>query len=486
MNQRHTPEQAGLLGPGSPPTASASLDTASAAELGTSTYMAAAKRLLPLLAVCYFLSYLDRTNVSVAALTMNKALGISATAFGLGSGLFFIGYFLVEVPSNMIMHKVGARRWIARIMISWGIVAAGQALVQGESSFYLARILLGVMEAGFFPGVILYLTLWFPAAQRAQVVGWFMVAVPLSTALGAPVGGLLLTLNGVWGLAGWQWLFIVEGVPTVLIGFVVLRWLTDQPKDAPWLTPQQRSALAATLAAEAWETNNRYSMTTRQALTSPRVLALSMVYFAIVFGLYGLGFWIPTIIKKNLSIQDNFVVTLLVAAPYAVGTIAIIFWGRLVDRRGRQAKLTAIPMFVGGLALALTAFGTSMPWLGYAGLSVCAIGVMASFPGFWTLPSVFMSGAAAAVGIAVINAIGNLAGFAGPYWVGWMTDLFGDAKWGLISIGVVMILGAMAVLCLGNAPPLTRRDVGSTAVSAGTPRSAGMAPTESAGNSSPA
>ncbi|MBA2474006.1 MAG: MFS transporter [Pseudonocardiales bacterium] len=450
MNRRHRSP-----GSGSPPTVSASLDTA-ATELGESTYLAAAKRLLPLLAVCYFLSYQDRTNVSVAALTMNEALGISATAFGLGSGLFFIGYFLVEVPSNMIMHKVGARRWIARIMISWRIVAAGQALVGGESSFYLARILLGVMEAGFFPGVILYLTLWFPAAQRARVVGWFMAAVPLSTALGAPVGGLLLRLDGIWGLAGWQWLFIVEGVPTVLVGFAVLRWLTDQPKDASWLTPQQRNSLAATLAAETGETNNRYSTTSRQALISPRVLALSMVYFAIVFGLYGLGFWIPTIIKKSLSIADNFVVTLLVAAPYVVGTLAIIFWGRLVDRRGRPAKLTAVPMFVGGIALAVTAFGTSTPWLGYAGLSVCAIGVMASFPGFWTLPSAFMSGAAAAVGIAVINAIGNLAGFAGPYWVGWMTDLFGDAKWGLISIGVVMISGAMAVLCLGNAPPLTR------------------------------
>jgi len=431
------------------------LDTA-AAELGKSTYLAAAKRLLPLLAVCYFLSYLDRTNVSVAALTMNEALGISATAFGLGVRVVLHRLFPRRGAEQHDHAQSGGAALDRPDHDQLGIVAAGQALVGGESSFYLARILLGVMEAGFFPGVILYLTLWFPAAQRARVVGWFMAAVPLSTALGAPVGGLLLRLDGIWGLAGWQWLFIVEGVPTVLVGFAVLRWLTDQPKDASWLTPQQRNSLAATLAAETGETNNRYSTTSRQALISPRVLALSMVYFAIVFGLYGLGFWIPTIIKKSLSIADNFVVTLLVAAPYVVGTLAIIFWGRLVDRRGRPAKLTAVPMFVGGIALAVTAFGTSTPWLGYAGLSVCAIGVMASFPGFWTLPSAFMSGAAAAVGIAVINAIGNLAGFAGPYWVGWMTDLFGDAKWGLISIGVVMISGAMAVLCLGNAPPLTR------------------------------
>lgn len=450
MNRRHRSP-----GSGSPPTVSASLDTA-AAELGKSTYLAAAKRLLPLLAVCYFLSYLDRTNVSVAALTMNEALGISATAFGLGVRVVLHRLFPRRGAEQHDHAQSGGAALDRPDHDQLGIVAAGQALVGGESSFYLARILLGVMEAGFFPGVILYLTLWFPAAQRARVVGWFMAAVPLSTALGAPVGGLLLRLDGIWGLAGWQWLFIVEGVPTVLVGFAVLRWLTDQPKDASWLTPQQRNSLAATLAAETGETNNRYSTTSRQALISPRVLALSMVYFAIVFGLYGLGFWIPTIIKKSLSIADNFVVTLLVAAPYVVGTLAIIFWGRLVDRRGRPAKLTAVPMFVGGIALAVTAFGTSTPWLGYAGLSVCAIGVMASFPGFWTLPSAFMSGAAAAVGIAVINAIGNLAGFAGPYWVGWMTDLFGDAKWGLISIGVVMISGAMAVLCLGNAPPLTR------------------------------
>lgn len=468
MEQRHTPGIAVPTGTGARPAPNAPADSAVAAEIGRSTYAAAARRLLPLLAVCYFLSYLDRTNVSVAALTMNKALGISATAFGLGTGLFFIGYFVVEVPSNIIMHKVGARRWIARIMISWGVVAAGQALVQGESSFYVARILLGVMEAGFFPGVILYLTLWFPAAQRARVVALFMVAVPLSTALGAPVGGLLLKLDGLAGLAGWQWLFIVEGVPTVLIGFVVLRWLTDHPKDATWLTPEQRSWLSTTLEAESRETSSRYTMTTRQALVNPRVLVLSMVYFAIVFGLYGLGFWIPTIIKKSLAIQDNFTVTLLTAAPYAVGAIAIVVWGRLVDRRGRPALLTAIPMLVGGVALAVTAFGTSMPWLGYAGLSVCAIGIMASFPGFWTLPSLFMAGAAAAVGIAVINAIGNLSGFAGPYWVGWMTDLFGEAKWGLISIGSVMILGALVVLRLGSVPPRTRGDGARAATSAGT------------------
>ncbi len=421
--------------------------------LAQRTYTTVARRLLPLLGACYFLSYLDRTNVSVAALTMNADLRISSTAFGLGAGLFFIGYFIFEVPSNMIMHRVGASRWIARIMITWGVVAAGQALVQGETSFYIARILLGIMEAGFFPGAILYLTLWFPAAQRARVVGLFMLAVPLSTAIGAPIGGLLLKMDGVAGLAGWQWLFVVEGVPTVLLGFVVLKFLTDSPDKASWLAPDQRRWLTSTLDAEARDTGSRHRITALQALVNPRVLTLSGVYFALVFGLYGLGFWIPTIVKTNLAIKDNLTVTLLTAAPYAVGVVAIVLWGRLVDRRGQARKLTAAPMLVGGLALASTAVATSLPWLGYAGLFVCAVAIMASFPGFWTLPSAFLSGSAAAVGIAVVNAIGNLSGFAGPYWVGLLTDLFGEAKWGLVSIGAVMALGAVVVLAMGAARP---------------------------------
>jgi len=421
--------------------------------LAQRTYTTVARRLLPLLGACYFLSYLDRTNVSVAALTMNADLRISSTAFGLGAGLFFIGYFIFEVPSNMIMHRIGASRWIARIMITWGVVAAGQALVQGETSFYIARILLGIMEAGFFPGAILYLTLWFPAAQRARVVGLFMLAVPLSTAIGAPIGGLLLKMDGVAGLVGWQWLFVVEGAPAVLLGFVVLKFLTDSPDKAGWLAPDQRRWLTSTLDAEARETESRHRITALQALVNPRVLTLSGVYFALVFGLYGLGFWIPTIVKTNLAIKDNLTVTLLTAAPYAVGVVAIVLWGRLVDRRGQALKLTAAPMLVGGLALAITAVATSLPWLGYAGLFVCAVAIMASFPGFWTLPSAFLSGAAAAVGIAVVNAIGNLSGFAGPYWVGLLTDLFGEAKWGLVSIGAVMATGAVVVLAMGAARP---------------------------------
>lgn len=430
-----------------------------ATDIEQRTYRTVVRRLLPLMGVCYFLSYLDRTNLAVAGLTMKDSLGLTETVFGLGAGLFFIGYFIFEVPSNLIMHKVGARVWIARIMISWGIVAAAQAFVVGESSFYALRILLGIAEAGFFPGMILYLTYWFPAKQRARVVGLFMAAVPLSTALGAPVGGLLLKLDGVWGLEGWQWLFLVEGVPTILIGFAVLRWLTDRPEKAAWLPQDQKSWLSKTLRKEQAAVDSNSSFTIRQSLTHPRILMLSLIYFAVVFGLYGLGFWMPTIIKDSLGIKDNLNVTLLTAAPYAVGSVAIVLWGRLVDRRDRPVPLTAGPMLIGGLALALTAFATSSPWVGYAGLFVCAVGIMASFPGFWRLPTAFLTGAAAAAGIALVNAIGNLSGFVGPYWVGWSTDLFGGSKWGLVGIGVVMILGAVLTIVIGNGIKTEAKDL---------------------------
>jgi len=420
---------------------------ADTSPLAASTYAVVARRLLPLLGVCYFLSYLDRTNVSVAALTMNEDLGITAAAFGLGAGLFFVGYFLFEVPSNLIMYRVGARIWMARIMISWGIVAGAQALAVGETSFYVIRILLGIAEAGFFPGMILYLTFWFPADARARAVGWFMAAVPLSTAIGAPLGGLLLELDGIWGLTGWQWLFIVEAVPTVVVGVMLLWWLPDKPADVDWLTDEQKGWLERRLAHEDSESDGAH-VTAWKSLGHPRVLALSLIYFAIVFGLYGIGFWLPTIVKESLAIEDNLDVTLLTALPYVVGALAIVVVGRHVDRVGRPGRITTVAMAVGGVALAATAFASTQPWVGYAGLFVCAVGVMASFPGFWRLPTAFLTGAAAAAGIAVVNSIGNLAGFAGPYWVGFLTEASGAAKWGLVSIGLVMVAGAAAVQVL--------------------------------------
>jgi MFS family permease len=410
----------------------------------------ATRRLVPMMAVCYFFAYLDRTNLSVAALTMNKELGLSATAYGFGAGLLFLGYILLDAPSNLIMHRVGASRWMARIMVVWGLVAAGSAAIQGDVSFYILRFFLGVAEAGFFPGMILYLTYWFPAARRGTVTGLFMVAVPLSTAIGAPLGGLLLKLDGVWDLSGWRWLFLAEGLPSVLLGFLLLWLLPDRPAKAKWLTDDERGWIEDTLAAENAATAARNPLPVRKALVHPRVIGLGLVYFSLAFGLYGLGFWMPTILKSSLAIRDNFAVTLLTAAPYLIGAVAMVVWGRRCDRSGRSVLYTVAPMAAGGVALTVSAFLTSAPWLGYAGLCACAIGVMAAFPCFWTLLPAFISGAAVAGGIGVVNSIGNLSGFLGPYWVGWMTDLFGSAKWGLVTIGLVMIAGAVLSGLLGN------------------------------------
>ncbi len=411
-----------------------------------------ARRLIPVMCLCYFLAYIDRTNIGIAALTMNDDLGITATAFGLGAGLFFAGYVLFEVPSNLVMHRVGARIWMSRIMVTWGLVATGTALIQGETSFFIVRFLLGVAEAGFFPGMILYLTYWFPAEQRARMTGLFMAAVPVSTALGAPLGGLLLGLDGVGGLTGWQWIFIVEGVPSILVGAFLFKLLPDRPATAAFLTPGERENLTREITAEGAEVRQRHNFGIGRSILHPRVLALSLVYFSIAFGLYGLAFWMPQIIKASLAIDSNLQVSLLTAAPYALGAVAMIYWGRRCDRLRTPAKFTALPLLIGGVALAASALLTEAPWLGYLGLCACAIGVLAAFPAFWTLPTAFLTGVTAAAGIATVNSLGNVSGFVGPYWVGAMTDLFGSAQWGLVTIGVVMVLGAVVVSVLGDAP----------------------------------
>lgn len=411
-----------------------------------------ARRLIPVMCVCYFLAYIDRTNIGIAALTMNDDLGISATAFGFGAGLFFLGYVLFEVPSNLVMHRVGARIWMSRIMVTWGLVATGSALIQGESSFYVARFLLGVAEAGFFPGMILYLTYWFPAEQRARMTGLFMAAVPVSTALGAPLGGLLLGLDGVAGLTGWQWIFIVEGLPSVIIGAFLFKLLPDRPATASFLTPDEREHLTREIESEGAQIRRRHDFGIAKSILHPRVLALSLVYFSLAFGLYGLAFWMPQIIKSSLAIESNFHVSLLTAAPYALGAVAMIYWGKRCDRLGRPAGFTSLPLLIGGVALAASAFLTAAPWLGYLGLCACAIGVLAAFPAFWMLPTAFLTGVTAAAGIATVNSLGNISGFVGPYWVGLMTDVFGSAQWGLVTIGAVMVLGSVIVIVLGDAP----------------------------------
>jgi MFS transporter, ACS family, tartrate transporter len=424
-------------------------------EVEVRTIAKVSKRLVPFLIVCYFVAYLDRVNVGFAALTMNQDLGLSQTAFGFGAGIFFIAYFIFEVPSNLLLERFGARKWIARIMLSWGILSGTMAFIPAiaratglgnENTFYLLRVLLGVAEAGFFPGIIFYLTLWFPAEYRARIVGYFMAAIPLSTVIGAPISGALLYLHGGLGLTGWQWLFIIEAVPAIILSFVVFFYLTDRPADATWLAPDERGWLAERLALEQRQRQAVHDYSVAQALVNPRVLGLSLVYFGAVATNYGLSFFLPQIVKSFGL--NTFVTTLVSATPYAVGLIGMVWWGQRSDHVVERRFHTAFPLFVAAAGIAVSTVFDD-PTLKMISLCVAGFGIFANLPVFWTLPTAFLSGAAAACGIAVINSIGNLAGFAGPFAMGWIKDRTGSytggllllAALGFIAMGIVLLLG---------------------------------------------
>jgi ACS family tartrate transporter-like MFS transporter len=412
------------------------------------------RRLVPFLIVCYFTAYLDRVNVGFAALEMNQDLGLSQTAFGLGAGIFFIAYFIFEVPSNLLLERFGARKWIARIMLSWGILSGTMAFIPAighatglgnENTFYVVRVLLGAAEAGFFPGIIFYLTLWFPAQYRARIVGYFMAAIPLSTVIGAPISGVLLYLHGGLGLAGWQWLFIIEAVPAIILAGIVFFYLTDSPADATWLAPEERTWLTGRLDLERRQRQAVRDYSVRQSLVNPRVLGLSLVYFGAVATNYGLSFFLPQIVKAfGLNI---FLTTLISATPYAVGLIGMVWWGRRSDRVVERRFHAAFPLFIAAIGIA---FSTALdnPTLKMLSLCVAGFGIFANLPIFWTLPTAFLSGAAAAAGIAVINSIGNLAGFAGPFAMGWIRDRTGSyaggllllATLGMIAMGILLVI----------------------------------------------
>lgn len=416
-------------------------------------------RLLPLLALLYLVNYLDRVNISFAGPGgMNRELGLSLTAFGFASGIFFFGYLLLEVPSNLVLHRVGARRWLARIMVTWGVLAAAMAVVPNATVLVVLRFLLGVAEAGFFPGIVLYLTYWFPAAHRTRAIGWFMVAVPISTALGATLSGLLISgTNGLFGLSGWRVMFVAEGVPAVLLGVVTWFALTDRPEQAGWLDPADRRWLTDRLAAETRETEGTEHWPLRRALTHPRILLLAFVYFGITYGLYALGFFLPTIVAgfeqqfgTKLSVTDRGLVT---AVPYVVAAVVMVLWSRWSDvrvARGADRRvLCAVPMAVGGVAVPVALY-LHDPWSAMAAVTICAVGVCAALPAFWPLPSTFLTGAAAAGGIALINSLGNVSGFAAPYITGALGDLTGSQRTGLWLVGIVMVLGAIAALVTGG------------------------------------
>jgi ACS family tartrate transporter-like MFS transporter len=427
------------------------MSASTASEMERETMARVSRRLIPFLILCYFIAYLDRVNVGFAALEMNRDLGLSPTVYAWGAGIFFLAYFIFEVPSNVILEKVGARRWIARIMLTWGILSGCMAFVVGPWSLYLVRALLGIAEAGFFPGIILYLTYWFPATYRARIVGSFMVAIPVSTVIGAPISGLLLGLDGVAGLSGWQWLFIVEAVPALVLSAVVLGFLTDRPADAQWLRPEQRQWLAGRLEEERLAKEAVVHFTLGQALSNPRVIGLGLVYFGIVASNYGLSFWLPQIVKGfGLS---NVATGFVTAVPYLFGAVAMVFWGRHSDRKGERVWHTAGAAMVAAIGLGAGALGAG-PVLTMALLCFGALGIFGALPPFWTLPTALLSGTAAAGGIALINSIGNLSGFVGPYAVGWVREATGSFPLALLVLAALPLAAGLLVLAMGHDPAL--------------------------------
>ncbi|MGO8868300.1 MAG: MFS transporter [Alphaproteobacteria bacterium] len=431
-------------------------------DLEARTIRKASARLIPFLIVCYFIAYLDRVNVGFAALTMNKALGLTATMFGFGSGIFFLAYFLFEVPSNLCLDRFGARKWIARIMISWGILSGLTAFIPGiaratglsdGTTFYVLRALLGFAEAGFFPGIIFYLTLWFPSVYRGRIIGAFMAAVPVSSAIGAPISGMILGMDGVGGFAGWQWLFLIEAAPAMLLAIVTYFYLTDRPADAHWLAADERAWLSGRLEAERRQREAVHDLSVWQAMLNPRVWALSLVYFGAVACLYGVGFWLPQIIKAfGLS---NAMTGWVTAIPYAVGAVFMVWYGRRSDAKAERKGHAALALLIAAAGIAGSTL-TRDPTLTVVAFTIGACGVFAILPVFWTLPTAVLSGTAAAAGIAVINSLGNLSGFFGPYAMGWIKDATGSFAGGLLLIAALAVMGAVIVLVLGHDPALER------------------------------
>jgi len=409
-------------------------------------------RLIPLIIVLYVFNYLDRVNVSFAKLTMNEDLGFSETVYGFGASIFFVAYFLFEVPSNLIMQRVGARLWLARIMISWGIISSAMMFVKGPLSFYTLRFLLGAAEAGFAPGILLYLTYWLPVRHQARAVAWFLTSTALAGLLGSPLAGLLLKLDGAslagHPLAGWQWLFLLEGIPSVLGGFAALLWLTDRPEHASWLRPAEREWLSGRLALERTQRRSHGHTSLLAGLTDRRVWLLNITYCALMFGFQGINYWLATIVKQVTGLDDNFRVGVLTAIPFFAAMVAMVVVGRHSDRTGERRRHVAVCASAGAVGL-LACVMTDSAVVAIASLSLAAAGIWATLGPFWALPPVFLSGTAAAAGIALINSIGNLGGgFLGPNLMGILKDRTQSYKPGLVADAAALLLAAGLTLLL--------------------------------------
>lgn len=404
-------------------------------------------RLLPFLGFVYFVAYLDRVNVSFAALTMNADLGISDSAYGLGAGIFFVAYFLFEVPSNFALKRFGARVWIARIMVTWGLISMSMAFIVGPKSFYTMRFLLGVAEAGFFPGMIFYFTFWFPNRVRAGILGIFIVANTASTVVGAPLSTTLLGTS-VFGLSGWQTMFLVEGIPAVLLGIVILFVLCDSPAKAKWLTERERDVLQAAIKRD--ERLSTYT-SARDGLLNPLVWLFSALYAALMLAVYGFGLWAPQIVKL-LGNLTNREVGLVLVIPYACATVAMVLWGRHSDRTGERKWHLTIPGAVGMIGFLCGSF-TGNFYVAVAGFSLGAMGIFASLPLFWSLPTAILGGSAAAGGIALINSIGNLSGYLGPFVIGKLKELTQGFTAGLLVIAASLALASILGYVVGRLAP---------------------------------
>jgi len=399
-------------------------------------------RLMPLLFLAYIVAYLDRVNVGFAKLQMLSALNLTDAIYGLGAGIFFFGYFIFEVPSNIFLHKVGARKWIFRIMISWGILSGCMMFVTSETSFYIMRFLLGVAEAGFFPGIILYLTYWFPAQRRGRATSMFLTAIAFAGIIGGPVSGWIMkSMDGTYGLQGWQWLFLIEALPSLVMAFVILFYLDDRVADAKWLTDEERSIVAFNIEQDS---AHKEEVSVLKALTSLRVWHMGLIYLSFVAGLYGISFWLPTIIKA-FGVSDPLDVGLLSSVPWTCGVIAMYFASKSADLRNERRWHAIAAGIAGAIGLALSVVFHDNTVLSMAALSLGTMGIMTSLPLFWALPTSFLTGSAAAAGIALINSIGNLSGFGAPYVMGLIKEATKSTDSGVYLLAGMMLLGAFLV-----------------------------------------
>jgi MFS transporter, ACS family, tartrate transporter len=404
-------------------------------------------RLIPFLFLLYVIAWLDRVNVGFAGLEMNADLGFSSTVFGIGSGIFFLGYCLFEIPSNIILERVGARLWIARIMVTWGLISAGLMFVHTPAVFYLLRFLLGVAEAGFFPGVVYYLSLWYPKAQRARAIAAFMTAVPVTGLIGGPLSGALFELNGAYGLKGWQWLFFLEGLPAVILGISVLFYLNDRPETTQWLAPEERSWLVKALAAERRACELRPDI--RVALTDRTVWKLGIVFLLVAAGFYGYSFWAPLIIRSTTGLS-NIEVGLVLAVISAVTIMGMLLNSYHSDRTGERAIHIAIPLFVSAVGLVGCAL-LHQPVLAITALALVPLGHCASYGPFWSMPTQFLTGPAAAAGVALVTMIANVGGFAGPALIGWLKTRTGTHTDAFLLLGGLAVIASLLALRISPA-----------------------------------